>query len=105
MNAFEIIARVHEYDADLVLRDGKLIVQGRGGRLPDRLQEDLRAHKAEVMVALGGSIDAGVREVLAELRPNLPLAMRTLSEDKLLILVNWSIIAAWEKTIRFAVRP
>ena len=100
LNALEIIEKVREHDADLVLQGEKLIVQGSGERLPDDLRAELRMHKTEIMVALGAPIDRGVKEILGELRPNLTPELRNLPDDKLLVLVNWTIIAAWEKTIR-----
>ncbi len=51
----------------------------------------------------GGEAGPGaVASILAELRPQLPVALRRLDDRRLLALVNWSIIAAWEATIRRA---
>ena len=36
-----------------------------------------------------------VGAVLEEIRPELPPSLRKLPDDRLLVLVNWSIIAAW----------
>ena len=52
-----------------------------------------------VMVALGASFDDAIASILAELKPNLPPALRSLSDSRLLVMVNWSIMAAWHKTI------
>ena len=43
----------------------------------------------------------GVAEALAELRPYLPLRLRELSDDTLLTLANWTIMAAWTKSVEF----
>ena len=100
MNAIEIVSRLREHGAELVLDGGRLLVRGNGEPLSDELRWELSAHKTELMVALGAPLDRGVREILPELRPNLPLSLRGLSDNDLLALINWSIIVAWEKTIR-----
>jgi hypothetical protein len=100
MNAIELIERVREHDAEITLQDNKLVVKGSGDRLPDELRAALREHRAEILVALGAPIDRAVATVLGELRPNLPPTLRKLPDGDLLVLVNWTIIAAWEKTIR-----
>jgi hypothetical protein len=99
MNAVQLIERVREYNAEVTLQDNKLIVSGRGERLPEELRAALREHRAELMIALGASIERTVANVLGELRPNLPPTLRQLPDGDLLALVNWTIIAAWEKTI------
>ena len=103
MNALEIIEEVRAHEAELVPVGRRLFVRGRGERLPGHLHAELCAHRTEVIVAMGGAM--GASEILADLRPNLPPNLRALADERLLILVNWSIMAAWEKTIRFAVRP
>lgn len=40
--------------------------------------------------------------VLEELRPYLPPVLRSLPDDKLLALVDWAIICAWQRTIEKA---
>jgi len=102
MNAIEIIERVRDHQAELVLVDDRLVVRGRTGHLPDELQAELREHKAELMIALGAPIDRTVAAILKELRPYLPPALRQLPDDKILVLVNWSIIAAWGTAMRKA---
>ena len=51
------------------------------------------------LASLGLSLDTAVAGILDELRPQLPGSLRNLPDDRLLALVNWSIMAAWEKTI------
>jgi hypothetical protein len=52
------------------------------------------------MVALGAPLDVVVCRVLQELRQDLPQSLQQLPDEKLLTLVNWSIIAAWERAIQ-----
>jgi hypothetical protein len=100
MNAAEIIERVRQYDADLVIREDRLVVRGRGDQLPDDLQRELREHKAELMIALGVPMTRTVASVLSELRPYLPPALRRLPDDRLLTLINWSMMAAFETSVQ-----
>jgi hypothetical protein len=100
MNAVHIIERLHECDADLAVEGDKLVVRGRGKPLPSDLEDALREHKAELMVALGVPMERTIAEVLREIRPQLPPVLRTLPDSSLLVLVNWAIIAAWNRTVR-----
>jgi hypothetical protein len=102
MNALEIIEKVRSHDAELHVEADRLVIRGRGERLPEALQAELKQHKVELMVALGAPLDKAVAAILPELRPNLPAPLRAIPDGSLLALVNWSIIAAWEKTIRNA---
>ncbi len=102
MNALEIIDRVRNCDAELALKDGTLVVQERGEPLPEEIRQLLREHKAEVMVALGAPMDRTVDAVLNDIRPHLPPSLRRLPNEKLLVLVNWTIMAAWQKVLRNA---
>ena len=104
MNALEILDQVRGLGASLEVDDGQLLVRGSGERLPDELRQALRDHKAEIMVALGVPFDRTVAAILGDIRPHLSAALRNLPDDKLLALVNWNIIAAWEKAIRGSVR-
>jgi len=99
MRAMEIIRQVYALDGKLTLEDGKLKVQA-PAPLPDGLRQALREHKPSVMVALGAPLDVVVADVLTELRPHLPQALQALSDDKLLALVNWSIMASWDAALR-----
>ncbi|MDP9236718.1 MAG: hypothetical protein M3P30_04845 [Chloroflexota bacterium] len=100
MNAAEIIREVHRHEADLVVHDQKLVVRGGAERLPDALRKELTVHKAELMIALGVPLNATVGAILADIRPHLPPPLRRLPDERLLTLVNWSIIAAFESSIR-----
>jgi len=104
VNAIEIIEQVRAHDTELVVEDDRLLVRGRASPLPDDLRRALRDHKAELMVALGVPLDRTVAFVLAELRPCLPKSLRGLPDDRLLVLVNWSIVAAFDAAIREAAR-
>jgi len=104
LNALEIIREVRRHDADLVVRDEKLLVQGAADRLPEGLRHELRQHKAELMLALGVPLNVTIATILVEIRPNLPPALRKLPDDRLLTLVNWTLIAAFERAIRKVAR-
>jgi hypothetical protein len=104
VNAIEIIERVRACDAELVVENDRLVVRGKGNPLPDDLKQALSEHKAELMIALGIPIDRTVASVLKELRPHLPPSLRQLPDDRLLALINWSIIAAWETAIKKVMR-
>ncbi len=105
MNAVEILDRVRQNGATLAVVAGQLVVRRPSGTpLPDDLLFAVREHKPELMVALGEPIDVAVSAVLAELRPQLSPALRGLSDCKLLALINWSIMCAWEAAIRNAGR-
>jgi hypothetical protein len=97
----DVIRRVEALGGQLVLADGSLRVRA-PQPLPDDVMAALAEHKASVMVALGAPIDVIVASVLRELRPHLPRPLQVLPDDRLLVLVNWSIIAAFEKAIRSA---
>jgi len=98
----EIIEKVREHDAELVVENDRLLLRGRSGPLPEDLQQAPRQHKAELLIALGVPLDRTVAFVLAEPRPHLPKPLRGLPDDRLLVLVNWSIMAAFEAAVRQA---
>ena len=102
MNAIEIITAVHAHQADLALENGRLFIRGRGERLPEDIREAIRELKTELVVALGQPMDGVVADILRDLRPQLPPSLQRLPDDRLLALVNWSIIAAWAGTMRKA---
>jgi hypothetical protein len=68
--------------------------------LPEDLIASLTTEKPAVIVALGAPFDSAIASILGELRPNLPPALRGLSDSRLLVMVNWSIMEAWLKTLR-----
>ncbi len=100
MNAMELIELIHEHNAELAVEHQRLIVRGQGDPLPEELQVALREHKAELMIALGIPIDVTVASILDEIRPHLPKTLRELPDSKLLALVNWAIINAWNAGVR-----
>lgn len=104
MNAVEIIEKVREHEADLELVDDRLVVRGWAEPLPEDLKEAIAKHKGELMVALGEPANHAIAIILADIRPHLPKALQRLPDDKLLALINWSVMAAWEKAVREAMR-
>jgi len=100
MNALEVIETVRSYDADIVVESNKLIVRGKGERLPDDVRAALKQHKAEILIALGAPYDVTLAEVLRDIRPHLLPALQTLPDDKLLLLVNLSMMQAFNKAVR-----
>jgi hypothetical protein len=104
VNAIEIIEQVRAHDAELVVENDRLLVRGRVDPLPEDLRRALRDHKVELMVALGVPPNRTVASVLKEVRPHLPKTLRELPDDRLLVLVNWSIITSFEKAVREAGR-
>ncbi len=99
MNALEIVDAVRRHGAELVVEDGHLVVRGQGQPLPNVVRQELREHKAALLVALGEPLDRTVAGILADIRPFLAPALRSLPDDRLLALVNWNIITAFEASI------
>ncbi len=99
MSALDVIRRVEPLTGQLVLDAGELKL-----RAPEPLPEELTAavsdEKAAIMVALSAPLDTVVSEILEDIRPHLPGSLRHLPDNRLLALVNWSIIAAWGKGVR-----
>ncbi|HLF75987.1 MAG TPA: hypothetical protein VJB57_00715 [Dehalococcoidia bacterium] len=100
MNALELIDIVRSYEADLVVEDKKLIVRGHGDRLPDDVRAALKENKAALMVALGAPYDVTLAEVLGEIRPYLVPALQRLPDSQLILLVNFSILHAFNRAMR-----
>ncbi len=98
MNALDIIRRVEELGGHLTIQDGQLKVQA-PEPLPEDVMEAVRAHKPTIMVALGVPFDKTVASILKDIRPFLAPALQKLSDDRLLALVNWNIMAAWQKAM------
>lgn len=99
MTALDVIRSVQLHGGELVLDGEKLRVRA-PGPLPHDLMQQVREHKPAIMTALGAPMDAVIAGILAEIRPHLPTPLQPLPDDKLLALVNWSLIVAWEKAIR-----
>ena len=100
MNALEIVDAVREYGASLAIQDGELVVRGTGQRLPEDLRAEVVEHKAELLIALGCPFDSTVAGIVADIRPHLSPALQRLPDSKLLALINWHIISAWEQAIQ-----
>ena len=105
MNALEVIEKVRSYDADIVVESNKLIVRGKGERLPDDVRAALKQHKAAILIALGAPYDVTLAEVLKDIRPHLLPALQTLPDNKLMLLVNLAVINAFGKAGRELSRP
>lgn len=99
MSALDVIRRVEMLGGRLVL-DGDRLRLRAAKALPEDVVSAVGQQKAAIMVALGAPIDTVVGAILDEMRPQLPEGLRKLPDDRLLVLVNWSIIAAWEKTVQ-----
>ena len=99
VNALEIIRQVCALEANVVLEGKGLVIRGNGAPLPTELEEALRQHKAEVMVALGAPANMAAEAVLDEIRPFLAPALKRVSNENLIVLVNWAIIHAWNKAV------
>jgi hypothetical protein len=104
MSALDVIRRVETLGGRLVLEPDGLRLQA-ASPLPDDLVADVGREKVAIMLALGAPLSAAITSVLGELRPYLATPLRNLPDDRLIILINWSIMAAYEKAVqRFAVR-
>ena len=100
-NAIDVIRQVAMLGGQLSLKDdGVGLHVSVPAPLPEEVRQALREHKAAIMVALGAPLDTVVASVLEEIRPQLPPALQRLPDDKLLALVNWSIIVAWQRSMR-----
>jgi hypothetical protein len=99
MNALELIDTVRSYDAELVVEENKLIVRGKGERLPDDVRAALKRHKAEILIALGVPYDVALSEILREIRPHLVPALQLLPDRQLIVLVNFSLMHALAKAV------
>ena len=99
MNALDLIRRVEALGGKLALEGDELRVRA-AEPLPEGLVAELSSEKPSIMVALGAPLDAVAARVLTDLRPHLPETLRGLPDDRLLALVNWSIMAAWDRAVR-----
>ena len=98
MNAIGIAQAVQELGGTLLVENGQVVIRSHAP-LPDELQQEVRAHKAELLIALGVPMDQTVASILGDLRLFLPQSLQRLSDDRLLALVNWSIMAAWGRVL------
>jgi hypothetical protein len=101
MTAFEIIRRVEALGGSLRV-DGPDLKVAAPAPLPDELLAEVAEYKPAIMIALGAPMDSAVASILGAIRPYLAPALKKLPDDRLLALVNWNIIAAWETAVRNA---
>jgi hypothetical protein len=98
-SVIELIRRVESLGGQITRDGGDLHVTA-----PEPLPEDLLAalsrEKPVVLIALGAPFDVAISTIINEVRPSLPPALRTLSDTKLLALINWSVMDAWVKALR-----
>jgi hypothetical protein len=99
VNALEIIEQVRAHDAELVIDDRRLVVRGRGRRLPEDLSAAVRQHKWEILAALGAPYDTVMADILSTIRPHLTPTLQTLPDEKLLALVNWHMMHALARAV------
>ena len=97
-SAFELLQRVRLLGGSISVRGGDVEIEA-PSPLPEDLVSQIKEQKPAVMVALGAPFDDAVASILSELRPNLPPGLRNLPDGKLLVMVNWTIMAAWQRTI------
>jgi len=102
VNAIALIDELRSHGAELALDGSQLVVRGSGEPLSGHLLQELKEHRAELLIALGLPLDQTVASILASLRPHLSPALRRLPDSQLLALVNWNIITAWEAAVRRA---
>ena len=98
-SAFELLQQVRLLGGSIKVTGGDIEIAA-PSPLPEELLSEIREQKPAVMVALGAPFDDAVASILNELRPNLPPGLKNLPDSKLLVMVNWSIMAAWQKTIQ-----
>jgi hypothetical protein len=93
-SAFQLLQRVKALGGSVSFSGDDLQVEA-PSPLPPDLMDQLRQEKPAILVALGAPFDTAIASILKELRPNLPVSLRDLSDTKLLVMVNWSIMEAW----------
>jgi hypothetical protein len=98
-SVIELIRKVESFGGQITRDGGDLHVTA-PEPLPEDLLVALAKEKPAVMIALGAPFDVAISTILNEIRPNLPPALRTLSDTKLLALINWSVMEAWVKALR-----
>lgn len=99
MSALDVIRRVETLGGHLLVEGNELKLRATVP-LPEDLVSAVSNEKLAIMVALGAPMNVAVASVLAEIRPHLPRSLRSLPDDRLLTLVNWSLLAAFDGAIR-----
>ena len=98
MNALEVLRQVEAHGGHVLL-DGEELRVRASKPLPDHLMAALTQMKGSIMIALGAPLDTVVSGILNDIRPELPPSLQRLPDDKLLALVNWSMIAAFDRAV------
>ncbi len=101
MSPLEVIRQIEALGGSLHVEGDQLRVRA-AAPLPEELMTALTEQKPAVRIALGAPLDATVAGILVDIRPHLSPALRQLSDDRLLALVNWNIITAWDRAVRSA---
>ncbi len=99
MNPIELIKEVEKLGGTVSVENGQIVIDSPRS-LPTDLIEQITQEKPSLMVALGAPIEPTIATILEDIRPHLPVAIRSLPANKLLIMVNWSIMAAWGKAVQ-----
>jgi hypothetical protein len=98
MNALDLIRRIESLGGRIELESDGLRLHA-STPLPDELVEAVGKQKVAIMLALGAPLNTAITSALAEVRPYLSPSLRRLSDDRLLILVNWSIMSAFDRAV------
>jgi hypothetical protein len=98
MSALEVIRRVETLGGRVLLEPGGLRLRA-AAPLPEDLVAAVGKEKVAIMLALGAPLNTAITSILAEIRPHLPPAMRKLPDERLMLLINWSIIAAFDRAV------
>ena len=99
MSALDVIRRVEACGGRLTVENGALKLRAPAA-LPEDVMQAVSAEKPAIMITLGAPLDVTVANILDDIRPHLSPALRCLPDSKLLALVNWHIIAAWNAALR-----
>jgi hypothetical protein len=98
MTALDVIRRVERLGGSIELEEDGLRLHA-PSPLPDDVVAAVSKQKVAIMLALGAPLNTAITSALGEVRPHLSPSLRKLSDDRLLVLVNWSIMAAFDKAV------
>jgi len=97
----EVIRKLQILGGELILEnDGHDLRVKAPCPLPQELWEALCENKLAIMATMAVPLDTAATVILTSIRDFLPPALRRLPDERLLILVNYSILAGWQETIR-----